>query len=110
MFSAGMREAPGHLAVFQQNDADYEKIGIRLNWNVLFGLGDDAPWFTAEIPTLFISTQNPYHLFDAPMMKTYINTYDNNDFLRAALMDKLMGRSPFKGQSPVDPYCGNPYI
>lgn len=83
---------------------------IRLNWNVLFGLGDDAPWFTAEIPTLFISTQNPYHLFDAPMMKTYINTYDNNEFSRAALMDKLMGRSPFKGQSPVDPYCGNPYI
>ena len=83
---------------------------IRLNWNVLFGLGDDAPWFTAEIPTLFISTQNPYHLFDAPMMKTYINTYDNNVFSRAALMDKLMGRSPFKGQSPVDPYCGNPYI
>lgn len=83
---------------------------IRLNWNVLFGLGDDAPWFTAEIPTLFISTQNPYHLFDAPMMKTYINTYDNNEFSRAALMDKLMGRSPFKGQSPVDPYCGSPYI
>lgn len=83
---------------------------IRLNWNVLFGMGDDAPWFTEEVPTLFISTQNPYHLFDAPMMKTYINTYDNNVFSRAALMDKLMGRSPFKGQSPVDPYCGNPYI
>ena len=83
---------------------------IRLNWNVLFGVGDDAPWFTEEIPVLFISTQNPYHLFDAPMMKTYINAYDNNEFSRAALMDKLMGRSPFKGRSPVDPYCGNPYI
>ncbi len=83
---------------------------IRLDWNVFFGVGDDAPWFTAEVPTLFISTQNPYHLFDAPMMKTYINAYDNNKFSRVALMDKLMGRSEFKGKSPVDPYCGNPYI
>ncbi len=83
---------------------------IRLDWNVLFGSGDDAPWFTEELPVLFISTQNPYHLFDAPMMKTYINAYDNNEFSRKALMDKLMGRSDFKGMSPVDPYCGDPYI
>lgn len=83
---------------------------IRLEWNVLFGVGDDAPWFTEEVPTLFVSLQNPYHLFDAPMMKTYINAYDNNSFSRQALMDKLMGRSEFRGKSPVDPYCGNKYI
>lgn len=79
---------------------------LRLNWNVTFGLGDDAPWFTAEVPTLMISTAYPYHLFDAPMVKTYINAYAGTPDFRAAVMDKLMGRSPFTGVSPMDPFCG----
>ena len=83
---------------------------LRLNWNVTFGLGDDAPWFVSEIPALMISTAYPYHLFDAPMMKTYINAYSGLPDFRDAVMDKLMGRSPFKGQSPVDPFCGKPYL
>ena len=83
---------------------------LRLNWNVTFGLGDDAPWFAAEIPALMISTAYPYHLFDAPMMKTYINAYSGEPDFRRALMDRLMGRAPFRGQSPVDPFCGKDYL
>lgn len=82
----------------------------RIDWNVAFGLGDDAPWFVKEIPALFISTANPYHLFDAPMAKTLINSYHNNDFQNAAVMEKIMGRSEFKGVSPVDAFCGRPYL
>lgn len=82
----------------------------RLNWNVIFGLGDDAPWFAEEIPVLFISVANPYHLFDAPMVKTYINSYNSSSVFNRAVMEKLMGRSKFKGKSPVDPFCGNEYI
>lgn len=83
---------------------------LRLNWNAVFGLGDDAPWFSAEIPTLMISTANPYHLFDAPMIETFINAYSNEPQYRQAVMDKIMGRSEFKGVSPVDPYCGKAYL
>lgn len=79
---------------------------LRLNWNVTFGLGDDAPWFAAEIPTLMISTAYPYHLFDAPMMKTYINAYAGTPDVKNAVMDKIMGRSAFWGVSPIDPFCG----
>lgn len=82
----------------------------RIDWNVVFGLGDDAPWFSQEIPVLFISTANPYHLFDAPMAKTFINSYDSNPGSNAAVMDKIMGRSEFKGISPVDPFCGRDYL
>lgn len=82
----------------------------RLNWNVIFGLGDDAPWFVEELPTLMISVSNPYHLFDAPMIKTYVNAYSDAPVFQKPIMDKLMGRSPFRGQSPVDPFCGNSYI
>lgn len=83
---------------------------LRLNWNVAFGLGDDAPWLVSEIPVMMISTAYPYHLFDAPMVKTYINTYSSApDFIEAA-MEKIMGRSKFQGISPIDPFCGKDYI
>lgn len=83
---------------------------LRLNWNVCFGLGDDAPWFCAEVPTMMISTAYPFHLFDAPMIKTYINTYSGNEEFIHKTMDKIMGRSEFCGVSPVDPFCGKEYI
>jgi beta-N-acetylhexosaminidase len=83
---------------------------LRLNWNVCFGLGDDAPWHAAEIPMLMISTAYPYHLFDAPMIGTYINAYSGNQDFCEAVMEKLMGRSAFVGVSPVDPLCGKDYI
>ena len=59
---------------------------------------------------LMISVSNPYHLFDAPMIGTYINAYDSNQYFNQAIMDKIMGRSEFKGVSPVDPYCGKWYL
>lgn len=83
---------------------------LRLNWNVVFGLGDDAPWLTAEIPVMMISTGYPYHLFDAPMVETFINAYSSEPQYRLAVMEKIMGRSEFKGQSPMDPYCGKDYL
>lgn len=83
---------------------------LRLNWNVCFGLGDDAPWFAKEIPVLMVSVGYPYHLFDAPMIDTYINAYANASDFCEAVMDKIMGRSEFKGVSPIDPYCGKDYL
>jgi beta-N-acetylhexosaminidase len=80
---------------------------VRLHWKVMLGMGNDAPWFTAEVPTLFISTANPYHLLDAPMMKTMINAYTANKSTIPALIEKIMGRSAFKGKSPVDVFCGH---
>ena len=38
----------------------------RISWYTLFGLGNNMPWFVREVPTLFISLQNPYHLVDVP--------------------------------------------
>ena len=51
-------------------------------------------------------TAYPYHLFDAPMIKTYINAYAGTPDAREAIMEKLMGRSAFTGKSPIDPFCG----
>lgn len=82
------------------------KTVARINWHTLFGLGNNMPWFVHEVPTLFVSLGNPYHLLDVPMIKTYINGYCNAPTVIHAIVDKLMGRSSFKGKSPVDPFCG----
>lgn len=78
---------------------------VRVNWNVLFGMGNDLPWYSGEMPLLVVSTCNPYHLLDVPMAHAYINTYTNNEAVRDALFEKVMGRSEFKGVSVVDAFC-----
>ena len=78
----------------------------RLNWYTFFGQGNNVPWFVKEVPTVFASLANPYHLFDVPMIQTYINCYSNNQYVLEELVKKLCGESGFKGVSPVDPFCG----
>lgn len=78
----------------------------RINWYTFFGLGNNIPWFVEEVPTLFISVANPYHLFDVPMVKSYINCYSNSDIVIETCINKIMGLSEFKGINPVDPFCG----
>ena len=64
------------------------------------------PLFTKEIPTIMISFGNPYHLADAPRVPVYINTYSDQPHVVTAAIDKLLGKSLFKGKSPVDAFCG----
>ncbi len=66
----------------------------------------DIPFYIHEVPTIFISVQYPYHLPDVPQVKTYINAYDSRKANLEVLLEKLMGRSEFKGESPADAFCG----
>lgn len=77
---------------------------VRIEWAQ--PMGANCPHYIHDVPTVFISVENPYHLLDVPSIKTFINTYNSNDNVLDALVEKLMGRSPFKGKSPVDPFCG----
>ena len=86
------------------------KTTARLNWHAPYGAGNNIPWFVEVVPTVFISLQNPYHLLDVPMVKTYINAYSNHDLMIDAVVEKLVGRNEFKGVSPVDPFCGKEYL
>ena len=79
----------------------------RINWALSKGT-PDIPWYVHEIPTIFVSLFCPFHLADVPQVRTYINCYDKNLNTLSALVDKLVGRSTFKGVSPVDAFCGLP--
>ncbi|WP_267463701.1 glycoside hydrolase family 3 protein [Lonepinella koalarum] len=79
--------------------------GQRIIWPASKGT-PDIPFYVHEIPTIFVSVQCPFHLADVPQMKTYINAYDSKPATLAKLVEKLMGKSEFKGISPVDVFCG----
>jgi beta-N-acetylhexosaminidase len=77
---------------------------VRIEWAM--PMGANVPIYMNSVPTVFISVDNPYHLLDVPRVRTFINTYNSTEITLKALVDKLLGRSPFQGQSPVDPFCG----
>lgn len=77
---------------------------VRIEWAQ--PMGANCPHYIADIPTIFISVENPYHLLDVPRIRTFINCYNSNDTVLDALIEKLMGRSEFQGKSPVDAFCG----
>ena len=79
----------------------------RVHWHTLFGLGNNLPWFTKEVPTMLLSFGNPYHLYDLPMVDTVINAYCNYDHFIEMAIKKVTGESTFKGVSPVNPFCEN---
>lgn len=67
---------------------------------------NDAPDTDMYIPTILVSMTSPYLLADAPRVKTYINCYSPLEHVVDMLVEKLTGRSPFLGASPVDAFCG----
>jgi beta-N-acetylhexosaminidase len=80
---------------------------IFLDWLKLTGSFDAAMqrvWH--EVPTLLISFGYPYLLYDAPRAPCYINAYASMPTMQAAVVDCIVGRAPFQGTSPVDPFCG----
>ncbi|MCD8396274.1 MAG: glycoside hydrolase family 3 protein [Lachnospiraceae bacterium] len=80
---------------------------VRVAWKVVYGMGNDIPWYSGEMPLVAVSTANPYHLLDIPMADVYVNAYTGNQATLDAVFEKLMGRSDFKGVSPVDAFCGH---
>lgn len=89
-------------AVNYQNKSN--QTSNRIEWGM--PMGQHMPWFTKEVPTLMVSFANPYHLYDAPRISTYVNAYIDNEVTVKQVVDKLVGNSSMNGVSPVDAFCG----
>jgi beta-N-acetylhexosaminidase len=75
-----------------------------------FGLskgGGEIPWYVFELPVIGISVNAPTMLADVPQLRTYINAYDAKPSTLDTLVDALVeGKEAFKGQDPIDSFCG----
>ncbi len=82
---------------------------IFLDWNRLTGgmFGAMARHWH-EVPTVLISFGYPYYLYDAPRMPCVVNAYATMDSMQHAVLECILGRAPFLGKNPVDPFCGLP--
>ena len=69
--------------------------------------GGEIPWYVFELPVVVVGMGAPTMLADMPQARTYINAYDKLDSTLDALVEKLMaGPDAFKGQDPIDSFCG----
>ena len=59
-----------------------------------------------RIRTAHLSLNFTNHLIDVPMAKTYINAYLNSEEAVSAAIDKMTGKSPFKGRYNETVFCG----
>ena len=64
-------------------------------------LMDGFPFARADVPPVFISWANPYHLYEFAFMDPYINTYGGDPGTQHACAEALLGRSAIVGRSPV---------
>lgn len=82
---------------------------IFLDWNRLAGgLFGAMQRHWHQVPTALISFGYPYYLYDAPRMPCVVNAYATMDTMQRAVIECLLGRAPFAGRNPVDPFCGLP--
>ncbi|MGN1154746.1 MAG: glycoside hydrolase family 3 protein [Agathobacter sp.] len=93
------------VAIVLCNVGDFSTTNERsLHWQI--PMGPEIPWYASEIPTIGVSVAHPFHLMDLPMVPTYINTYNASKEAMHQLVEKITGKSTFKGTSPVDAFCG----
>lgn len=77
---------------------------IRITWGPV--MAGNLPHGLPELPMVFVSFENPYHLRDVPRIRTFVNAYTDSEMAADAVADALTGAAPFLGTSPVDPFCG----
>lgn len=66
----------------------------------------DIPWQVWEKPVVFIGMNWTTHLYDVPMVKTFINSYKNTREVVRQTIQKIMGESEFKGTPNELVWCG----
>ena len=77
---------------------------MRIKWSV--PMSNEVPWYSAEIPTVFVSLNFTTHLHDVPMVKTFINAYAPSRTIIRRTIEKIMGKSKFNGVYDENVWCG----
>lgn len=66
---------------------------------------NEIPWWVCEVPTICVSLNFTNHLYDLPMMKTFINAYVPSREAIRMTIQKIIGKSTFKGSYSDTVWC-----
>lgn len=76
---------------------------VRVKWSI--GHSNEIPWYVRELPTVCVSLNLTNHLFDLPMMKTYINAYGSTQTVIKETIEKIIGKQKFEGRFNDTVFC-----
>ncbi|HYI51710.1 MAG TPA: glycoside hydrolase family 3 N-terminal domain-containing protein [Microbacterium sp.] len=80
-----------------------QEASLRIRWST--SLAAEIPWYSTEVPTVFISTSLPNHLIDVPMVKTVIHAHAPTRETIRATVEKIQGLSEFQGTFNENVWC-----
>ncbi|MBQ9047743.1 MAG: hypothetical protein IJ120_07570 [Solobacterium sp.] len=90
--------------VFVHMEGYAKENNVRVVWSAAHS--SELPWYVHEVPTVGVSLNYTNHLYDLPMLKTFINAYaPTREYIRAAV-EKITGQSEFKGKANDLVWCG----
>lgn len=77
---------------------------VRVRWSCNHSM--ELPWYNEEVTTIGMSLNYTNHLIDVPQIHTFINAYaPKREHIRAAI-EKMTGKSEFKGTADETVFCG----
>jgi beta-N-acetylhexosaminidase len=82
-----------------------QEAAIRIKWSS--PMAAEIPWYVTEVPTVFVSLNQPNHLIDVPMVKTAIHAHAGSREAIRATIDKIQGKSTFQGTFNDNVFCGS---
>ncbi|MCP9000946.1 gluconokinase, GntK/IdnK-type [Pseudarthrobacter sp. RMG13] len=80
-----------------------QEAAIRIKWST--PMAAEIPWYVTEVPTVFVSLNQPNHLIDVPMVKTAIHAHAGTVEAIRATIGKIMGNSEFQGTFNENVFC-----
>ncbi len=76
---------------------------VRLRWSCHHTV--ELPWYISELPTIGVSLNFTNHLIDIPQIHTFINAYGSSREHISATIEKIIGKSEFKGTPSETVFC-----
>lgn len=80
-----------------------QEAAIRIKWST--PMAAEIPWYVTEVPTVFVSLNQPNHLIDVPMVKTAIHAHAATPEAIRAAIEKIQGKSEFQGTFNENVFC-----
>ena len=80
-----------------------QEAAIRIKWST--PMAAEIPWYVTEVPTVFVSLNQPNHLIDVPMVKTAIHAHAGTREAIRATIEKIQGTSEFQGTFNENVFC-----
>lgn len=80
-----------------------QEASVRIKWST--PMAAEIPWYVTEVPTVFVSLNQPNHLIDVPMVKTMVHAHNPSREAIHAAVQKIIGASEFQGTFNDNVWC-----